>query len=66
MHFRYRWQIQGGHVHIDVFIGQSPNHTLGNAGHLCMSRPEWETLRDILEFPELPDDVTHDFVESKT
>lgn len=40
MHVRFRHKLLGGHRHVRVFIGQSPNHTLALSGTLVLDSSE--------------------------
>ena len=56
-HFRFRYKVQGSHVHIRMFTAQSniqplykmPELTHGNCGTLIMPIVEWEEFRELLE-----------------
>lgn len=40
----FRFELHGGHVHADVFVGRNPG-ARGRAGTLIVREDEWPTLR---------------------
>ena len=42
-----RFQVLGGHTHIDVFVGKTPA-SRGRAGTLVLQNYEWEAIRRML------------------
>lgn len=42
--FKFRWHLQGKHVHVDVFAGDV-NYTLANIGHLVFDRLEFHIFK---------------------
>lgn len=46
MLIRYRYKVLGGHTHVRVFCGESPDHTLAKCGDLTFRNEEFETLKD--------------------
>jgi hypothetical protein len=38
MIFKVRFEVLGGHVHCDVFVGKAYNQTFANCGHLVIDR----------------------------
>lgn len=54
MHVRFRVKLLGGHWHVRVFVGQSPNHTLAKAGDLALrSRRNGRFTNTVIEADEL-------------
>ena len=41
MHFRFRYRIEGGHVHVRVFSGRDRHMTHGKNGDLVFALDEW-------------------------
>jgi hypothetical protein len=48
-HFRFRYTVGGGHVHIRLFAGKAENQTHGKCGDLVMSIAEFDDFRLMLE-----------------
>lgn len=48
MILKFREQLLGGHVHVDVFVGRDRDH-LANAGRLVFGVDEWPTLAAALQ-----------------
>lgn len=44
--FVWRWQMEGGYVHVDVYTGEPDEHIL--KGHIRLSPAEWDDLRLML------------------
>lgn len=48
MHFRFRYRIEGGYVHVRAFSGKARNMTHGKNGDLCFDLEEWTALLQCL------------------
>lgn len=56
-HFRFRYQVNGGHTTVRVFIGKDATLTHGNCGTLTMTNEDWNDFRGTLELGSNPDFV---------
>lgn len=55
-HFRIRYKIQGGHVHIRFFAGAGQNLTHGKCGDLVMTLDEFQDLLSVSSFEFVEED----------
>jgi hypothetical protein len=51
-HFRFRFEIAGGHVHMRLFAGKSSEVTHGKCGDLCMTYVEFLQFREHVKSSE--------------
>lgn len=48
MKFLFKWQLLGGHVHVQVFQREPPSETWQKNGELVFDEAGWHSLRGIL------------------
>jgi len=51
-HFRFCYEIGGGHVHMRLFAGASSEVTHGKCGDLCMTVAEFRQFRNHVKSSE--------------
>jgi len=64
MFTRFRHQQLGGHVHVQLFIGPTANHTLQCSGELVFDIEQWKSFELILKRGQSATDL--DIVQVET
>lgn len=59
LHFLFRWEQLGGHIHVNVFAGtalQARNECRPNLGRLVMDTEDWRQFQQLVgvDFGERP------------